>query len=161
MTDLANFDPDAMNSDLLQLIALKSLIDNCQIVLEDIDLFSDPTLITAPYDDLDWMPEILGDLKSNLGAIVSLTSRMYLIDRPQEKSLTKPLLSTKQTPNLELDRRYGNVAEEFEDALLEVDVADVEDGTNAIEMALAEGVRKYCRLNVLDLQVAIKYLQQD
>ena len=71
-----DIDPEAIEADMINLLMLKTMIDHAQILLEDIDLEIDPTLIQA--GDLDLMPEMLGDLKSTLGTIVQIAARMYL-----------------------------------------------------------------------------------
>ena len=71
-----DINPEAIKRDILHLFTLKTMIDHCQILLDDIDLEADPTLIQA--DDLDLMPELLGDLKSTLGTIVQIAAGMFL-----------------------------------------------------------------------------------
>ena len=71
-----DIDPEAIEADMINLLMLKTMIDHAQILLEDIDLEVDPTLIQA--GDLDLMPEMLGDLRSTLGTIVQIAARMYL-----------------------------------------------------------------------------------
>ena len=68
--------PEAIKQDIIHLLTLKTMVDHCQILLEDIDLEVDPTLIHA--NDLDLMPEMLGDLKSTLGTIVQIAARMFM-----------------------------------------------------------------------------------
>ena len=76
-----DINPEAIKTDILHLFMLKAMINHCQNLLEDIDLEADPTLIEA--DDLDLMPELLGDLKSTLGTVVQIAARMYLTS-PQD-----------------------------------------------------------------------------
>ena len=71
-----DINPEAIKTDILYLFMLKEMINHCQNLLEDIDLESDPTLIEA--DDLDLMPELLGDLKSTLGTVVQIAARMFM-----------------------------------------------------------------------------------
>ena len=78
---MENIKPAAINADILHLFALKTMVDHLQIILDDIDLEVDPTLIQA--GDLDLMPELLGDLKSSLGIVVQIAARMYLTS-PQD-----------------------------------------------------------------------------
>ena len=68
--------PEIIEKDILHLLTLKTMIDHCAILLDDIDLEVDPTIIEA--GDLDLMPELLGDLKSTLGTIVQIAARMFL-----------------------------------------------------------------------------------
>ena len=68
--------PAAIEKDILYLLMLKTMIDHCQGLLNDIDIAVDPTLLQA--GDLDLMPELLGDLKSTLGTIVQISARMFL-----------------------------------------------------------------------------------
>ena len=68
--------PEAIKKDIIHLLTLKTMVTHCQILLDDIDLAVDPTLIQI--DDLDLMPELLGDLKSTLGTIVQISARMFL-----------------------------------------------------------------------------------
>ena len=79
---MENISPEAINADILHLFTLKAMIDHCQILLDDIDLQVDPTLIQA--SDLDLMPELYGDLRTTLGAIVQIAARMFLMDSPQD-----------------------------------------------------------------------------
>jgi len=74
--------PEAISTDILYLFALKTMVDHLQIILEDIDLEVDPALIEA--SDLDLIPELYGDLRTTLGAVVQITARMFLMDSPQE-----------------------------------------------------------------------------
>ena len=67
---------ESLKTDILYLFTLKTMIDHCQILLDDIDLEADFTLIQA--GDLDLMPDLLGDLKSTLGVVVQIAARMYL-----------------------------------------------------------------------------------
>ena len=62
---MLDISPEAIKQDIIHLLTLKTMVTHCQILLEDIDLEVDPTLIHA--NDLDLMPEMLGDLKSTLG----------------------------------------------------------------------------------------------
>ena len=73
---MLDISPEAIKQDIIHLLILKTMIDHCQNLLDDIDLESDPTLIHA--DDLDLMPELLGDLKSTLGTIVQIAARMFM-----------------------------------------------------------------------------------
>ena len=79
---MEKINPEAINADILHLFTLKAMIDHCQILLDDIDLEVDPTLIHA--SDLDLMPELYGDLRTTLGAIVQIAARMFLMDSPQD-----------------------------------------------------------------------------
>ena len=79
---MENIQPEAIDTDILYLFTLKTMVNHLQIILDDIDLEVDPTLIQA--DDLDLMPELLGDLKSTLGIVVQLSARMYLMNSPQD-----------------------------------------------------------------------------
>ena len=74
-------DPAAINTDILYLFTLRSLIRHVDQLLEDIDLQIDPSLIEP--GDLDLMPEFLGDLRSSLGAVTQITARMFLSERPE------------------------------------------------------------------------------
>lgn len=76
---LDNFDPAALNIDIHYLFSLKVMVNHLQIILDDIDLEADPRLIEP--GDLDLMPEMLGDLKSTLGAVTQITARMYLMEK--------------------------------------------------------------------------------
>ena len=58
------------------------MVDHLQIILEDIDLEVDPALIEA--SDLDLIPELYGDLRTTLGAVVQITARMFLMASPQD-----------------------------------------------------------------------------
>ena len=73
---------ESLKTDILYLFTLKAMVNQLQIILDEIDLEVDPTLIEA--DDLDLMPELLGDLKSTLGIVVQLSARMYLMNSPQD-----------------------------------------------------------------------------
>ena len=73
---------ESLKRDILYLLTLKAMVNHLQIILDDIDLEADFTLIQA--GDLDLMPEILGDLKSTLGIVVQLSARMYLMNSPQD-----------------------------------------------------------------------------
>ena len=73
MNDISS---EAIKTDILHLFMLKAMINHLQTVLDDIDLEADPTLIEA--DDLDLMPELLGDLKSTLGTVVQIAARMFM-----------------------------------------------------------------------------------
>ena len=73
---------EAINADIINLFTLKAMVNHLQIILDDIDLEVDPTLIQA--GDLDLMPELLGDLKRTLGIVVQLSARMYLMNSPQD-----------------------------------------------------------------------------
>ena len=73
---------EAIKRDIIHLLTLKTMVNHLQTVLDDIDLEVDPTLIQA--DDLDIMPELLGDLKTTLGIVVQLSARMYLMNSPQD-----------------------------------------------------------------------------
>ena len=73
MNDISS---ESINTDILYLFTLKTMVNHLQTVLDDIDLEVDPTLIQA--DDLDLMPELLGDLKSTLGTVVQIAARMFL-----------------------------------------------------------------------------------
>ena len=73
---------ESLKTDILYLFTLKAMVNHLQIILDEIDLEVDPTLIEA--DDLDLMPELLGDLKSTLGIVVQLSARMYLMNSPQD-----------------------------------------------------------------------------
>ena len=73
---------EAIKRDIVHLFTLKAMINHCQILLDDIDLEVDPTLIQA--SDLDLMPELYGDLRTTLGAIVQIAARMFLMDSPQD-----------------------------------------------------------------------------
>ena len=79
---MEDIQPEAINADIINLFTLKAMVNHLQIILDDIDLEVDPTLIQA--DDLDLMPELLGDLKSTLGIVVQLSARMYLMNSPQD-----------------------------------------------------------------------------
>ena len=79
---MENINPEAINADIIHLFTLKAMINHLQIILDDIDLEVDPTLIQA--SDLDLMPDLLGDLKSSLGIVVQLSARMYLMNSPQD-----------------------------------------------------------------------------
>ena len=72
---------ESLKTDILYLFTLKAMVNHLQIILDDIDLEADFTLIQA--GDLDLMPEILGDLKSTLGTVVQIAARMYLTS-PQD-----------------------------------------------------------------------------
>ena len=72
----------AINADILHLFTLKAMVNHLQIILDDIDLEVDPTLIQA--GDLDLMPDLLGDLRTTLGVVVQLSARMYLMNSPQD-----------------------------------------------------------------------------
>jgi len=76
-----DINPEGIEADILHLLTLKTMIDHCRILLQDIDIEVDPTLLQA--SDLDLMPELLGDLKSTLGTIVKIVGRMYLTN-PQD-----------------------------------------------------------------------------
>jgi len=78
---MKNINPEGIEADILHLLTLKTMIDHCRILLQDIDIEVDPTLLQA--SDLDLMPELLGDLKSTLGTIVKIVGRMYLTN-PQD-----------------------------------------------------------------------------
>ena len=78
---MENINPEAINADIIHLFTLKAMINHLQIILDDIDLEVDPTLIQA--SDLDLMPDLLGDLKSSLGIVVQIAARMYLTS-PQD-----------------------------------------------------------------------------
>lgn len=67
---------ESISTDILYLFMLKEMVNHLQTVLDDIDLEVDPTLIQA--DDLDLMPELLGDLKSTLGTVVQIAARMFM-----------------------------------------------------------------------------------
>ena len=71
----------AIDTDILHLFALKTMVDHLQIILDDIDLEVDPALIQA--SDLDLIPELYGDLRTSLGAVVQIAARMFLMDSPQ------------------------------------------------------------------------------
>ena len=73
---------EAINADIINLFTLKAMVNHLQIILDDIDLEADFTLIQA--GDLDLMPDLLGDLKSTLGVVVQLSARMYLMNSPQD-----------------------------------------------------------------------------
>ena len=49
------------------------------------------------------------------------------------------------------------LAKAFEDALMSVEIGDTEDGTDAIEIAIADAVREYSLIG-LDARVIIKRL---
>ena len=72
----------AIDTDILHLFALKTMVDHLQIILDDIDLEVDPALIQA--SDLDLIPELYGDLRTTLGALVQIAARMFLMDSPQD-----------------------------------------------------------------------------
>ena len=74
--DFDDIDLETIKNDTINLLTLKAMIDHCAILLDDIDLEVDPTIIEA--GDLDLMPELLGDLKSTLGTIVQIAARMFL-----------------------------------------------------------------------------------
>ena len=78
---MEKINPEAINADIIHLFTLKAMIDHCQILLDDIDLEVDPTLIQA--SDLDLRPELLGDLKSTLGTVVQIAARMFMTS-PQD-----------------------------------------------------------------------------
>ena len=78
---MENIQPEAIDTDILHLFTLKTMVNHLQAVLDDIDLEVDPTLIQA--DDLDLMPEMLGDLKSTLGTVVQIAARMFMTS-PQD-----------------------------------------------------------------------------
>ena len=78
---MENIKPAAINADILNLFALKIMVDHLQIILDDIDLEVDPALIQA--SDLDLIPELYGDLRTTLGALVQIAARMFLMDSPQ------------------------------------------------------------------------------
>ena len=78
---MENIKPAAIDRDILHLFALKTMVDHLQIILDDIDLEVDPALIQA--SDLDLIPELYGDLKTTLGAVVQIAARMFLMDSPQ------------------------------------------------------------------------------
>ena len=67
---------ESLKTDILYLFTLKAMVNHLQIILNDIDLEADFTLIQA--GDLDLMPDLLGDLKSTLGVVVQIAARMYL-----------------------------------------------------------------------------------
>ena len=73
MNDISS---ESINTDILYLFTLKTMVNHLQTVLDDIDLEVDPNLIQA--DDLDLMPELLGDLKSTLGTVVQIAARMFM-----------------------------------------------------------------------------------
>ena len=79
---MENINPEAINADIINLFTLKAMVNHLQIILDDIDLEADFTLIQA--GDLDLMPDLLGDLKSTLGVVVQLSARMYLMNSPQD-----------------------------------------------------------------------------
>ena len=78
---MENINPAAINADILHLFMLKIMVDHLQIILNDIDLEVDPALIQA--SDLDLIPELYGDLRTSLGAVVQIAARMFLMDSPQ------------------------------------------------------------------------------
>ena len=78
---MENIQPEANNADILHLFTLKAMVNHLQIILDDIDLEVDPTLIQA--SDLDLIPELYGDLRTTLGAVVQIAARMFLMDSPQ------------------------------------------------------------------------------
>lgn len=67
---------ESISTDILYLFTLKTMVNHLQTVLDDIDLEVDPTLMQS--DDLDLMPELLGDLKSTLGTVVQIAARMFM-----------------------------------------------------------------------------------
>ena len=79
---MEKINPAAINADILHLFTLKTMVNHLQIILDDIDLEVDPTLIQA--SDLDLMPDLLGDLRTTLGIVVQLSARMYLMNSPQD-----------------------------------------------------------------------------
>ena len=79
---IQDVNPAAINRDIVYLWTLRSLIRHVDQLLEDIDLQIDPSLIQP--GDLDLMPEMLGDLKSSLGAVTQITARMFLTERPED-----------------------------------------------------------------------------
>ena len=79
---MENIQSESLKTDILYLFTLKAMVNHLQIILNDIDLEADFTLIQA--GDLDLMPEILGDLRTTLGVVVQLSARMYLMNSPQD-----------------------------------------------------------------------------
>lgn len=73
MNDISS---ESISTDILYLFTLKTMVNHLQTVLDDIDLEVDPTLMQS--DDLDLMPELLGDLKSTLGTVVQIAARMFM-----------------------------------------------------------------------------------
>ena len=78
---MEHIQPEAISTDILYLFALKTMVDHLQIILDEIDLEVDPALIQA--SDLDLIPELYGDLRTTLGAVVQIAVRMFLMDSPQ------------------------------------------------------------------------------
>ena len=87
---MEDIQPEAINADILHLFTLKAMVNHLQIILNDIDLEVDPSLIQA--SDLDLMPELYGDLKTSLGAVVQITARMFLMDKPSKLTTLKPII---------------------------------------------------------------------